>query len=343
MVKTDVNGLVVSYGLYNKDGVGAFGVNADYFYVGKGTTATNSKKPFMVLTSAQTIGGVTYPAGTWIDVALIANATIGSAHIANAAITNAKIADATIESAKIKSIKADKIEVGNPLVGPITSSMVTGTSLANAANLFNSSPAANASFATYGTGTQSATSGAETSYIQVDVGSTVSMPEVIFFFRGSAGRKTYIKLKASVDGIIWDYIMGSTSKWETIDDVPPSPGSDYSTVTNQASFSWYGVKPYRYLRLYGNGSSASTTNELVAIIGNASGNITKIGSEGILTNSITADKLNVNEISAISGNFGEFVTYLDPAKPNGWRRVRKGLVDTIYDDDNQIRYKDGVF
>lgn len=112
VVKTDVNGLITSYGVYNSNGVGAFGVNADYFYVGKGTTATNGKKPFMVLTSSQTINGVTYPAGTWMDVAMIANATIGSAHIANASITTAKIQDAAITDAKIYNLNAGKINAG---------------------------------------------------------------------------------------------------------------------------------------------------------------------------------------------------------------------------------------
>lgn len=122
-IKTDVNGLVAGYGLVNSGTTSAFGVNADYFYVGNGTTATGGKKPFMVLTSAQTIGGVTYPAGTWIDVALIANATIGSAHIANASITDAhivslnasKITAGIIDAERIgaNSISVEKLMVGD--------------------------------------------------------------------------------------------------------------------------------------------------------------------------------------------------------------------------------------
>lgn len=120
VVKTDVNGLVAGYGLYNTGSSSAFGVNADYFYVGKGTAATNGKKPFMVLTKTQTISGVTYPAGTWIDVALIANATIGTAHIADASITNAKISSldaakittGTLDAARIKVGAATQYEIG---------------------------------------------------------------------------------------------------------------------------------------------------------------------------------------------------------------------------------------
>ena len=109
VVKTDVNGLVAGYGLYNTGSFSAFGVNADFFYVGKGTTAANGKKPFMVITAPTTIGGVTYPAGTWIDVAMIANATIGSAHIANASINDAHIVDLNAEKITAGFINADRI------------------------------------------------------------------------------------------------------------------------------------------------------------------------------------------------------------------------------------------
>lgn len=113
-VSVDNNGFISGYGLISQlvNGVvqSAFGVNADYFYVG--TSNSNKKKPFMVVTSPQTINGVTYPAGTWIDVALIANATIGTAKIADLAVTGAKIANATITDANISSLNADKITAG---------------------------------------------------------------------------------------------------------------------------------------------------------------------------------------------------------------------------------------
>lgn len=109
-IKLDVNGLVAGIGIINTGTSSAVGVNADYFYIGK--AGAGGKKPFMVLTTAQTIGGVTYPAGTWIDVALIANATIGTAHIANAAITTAKIADLAVTNAKILDLNATKITAG---------------------------------------------------------------------------------------------------------------------------------------------------------------------------------------------------------------------------------------
>lgn len=108
-VKIDVNGLVTGFGLINNGTTSAFAVNADFFYIGK---PSNAKKPFIVTTSPQTINGVTYPAGTWIDVAFIANATIGTAHIQDAAITNAKIA--SLDAAKITTgiLNAARVRVG---------------------------------------------------------------------------------------------------------------------------------------------------------------------------------------------------------------------------------------
>lgn len=105
------NGFISGYGLISQlvNGVvtSAFGVDADYFYVGK--SMSNAKKPFMVLTSPQTIGGVAYPAGVWMDVAVIANATIGTAHIRDASITNAKIVDLNADKITAGTINADRI------------------------------------------------------------------------------------------------------------------------------------------------------------------------------------------------------------------------------------------
>ena len=99
-VRVDSNGLIAGFGLYNDSTTSAFAVNADQFYIGD--SASTLKKPFMVLTKSQTINGTTYPAGTWIDTAIIANAAIGTAHIKDASITNAKIAN----------LSADKITTG---------------------------------------------------------------------------------------------------------------------------------------------------------------------------------------------------------------------------------------
>lgn len=125
-IKLDVNGLVSGIGLINTGTSSAIGINADYFYVGK---PANGKKPFMILTSSQTIGGVTYPAGTWIDVALIANATIGTAHIANAAITNAKIANLAVDNSKIANLDASKINAGFIAAARIQAGTVTADKL----------------------------------------------------------------------------------------------------------------------------------------------------------------------------------------------------------------------
>lgn len=93
-VSIDNNGVVAGYGLVselvNGNVTSAFAINADQFYIGN---PRNGKKPFTVLTSPGTINGVSVPAGTYIDTAYIA--------------------DATISSAKISKIDANKITVGS--------------------------------------------------------------------------------------------------------------------------------------------------------------------------------------------------------------------------------------
>lgn len=102
-VKIDNNGHVSGFGLASTNVNGtpssAFIVRADRFAIAGPTdttdplgTLTPSRLPFIVTTSATTVNGKTYPAGTWIDTAFIANATI----------TNAQIGD----------LSADKITTG---------------------------------------------------------------------------------------------------------------------------------------------------------------------------------------------------------------------------------------
>ena len=111
-VKVDLNGYVSGFGLAstanNATATSTFAVRADSFYIaspsGPGITPT---MPFIVRTSATTIGGVSVPAGVYITDGYIQNGTI----------TNAKIANLAVDSAKISSLSADKITAGSISVG----------------------------------------------------------------------------------------------------------------------------------------------------------------------------------------------------------------------------------
>lgn len=133
-VKIDIGGHVSGYGLIstanNATPTSAFGVRADQFFIappsiaqatapsspyrgmvwvdtsvspnvtkywsGATWTTTPQSLPFVVLASPGTINGVPVPAGTYIDTAYIADATVTSAKIADAAIDNAKIANLNV-------------------------------------------------------------------------------------------------------------------------------------------------------------------------------------------------------------------------------------------------------
>lgn len=98
-VKINNNGYSSGFGLISTGSYGettsAFKVDADFFEVGKSGTGI---KPFIIVTSAnQIIEGVTYPsAGTYINSAKIANATIKLAHIDTASITSLRALSAEL-------------------------------------------------------------------------------------------------------------------------------------------------------------------------------------------------------------------------------------------------------
>lgn len=116
-VKTDVNGYVSGFGLASTT-VGAtptssFIIRADSFSIANPTgPSVAPAMPFIVRTTATTIGGVNVPVGVYLTDAFIQNGTISNVKIANAAIDNAKIA--SLDAAKITTgfLSADRIQVG---------------------------------------------------------------------------------------------------------------------------------------------------------------------------------------------------------------------------------------
>jgi hypothetical protein len=95
-VTIDNNGNATGFQLLSGVGGSAFNVRADQFAVFNSTGA-GGDNPFTIFTSSRTIGGVVYPAGTYIQ-----NAYIDDASIVNGSITNAKIGN-TIQSSNFVS------------------------------------------------------------------------------------------------------------------------------------------------------------------------------------------------------------------------------------------------
>ena len=116
-VQIDNNGSISGYQLLSGVGGSAFNVRADQFAVFNSTGA-GGDNPFTVFTSSRNIGGVVYPAGTYIenayiDNAAIVNGSITNAKIANAAITDAKIDDLAVTNAKIRDLAVTTGKIGN--------------------------------------------------------------------------------------------------------------------------------------------------------------------------------------------------------------------------------------
>ncbi len=119
-LKAESNGIVSGIGLASNNGVSAFAVRADQFYIAP-PTGTTKAPLFSVLTTATTVGGVSVPAGVYlsdgyiqngaITNAKIANGAIDSAKIGNAQISNAHIANGAITTAKIGTAQVDTLQL----------------------------------------------------------------------------------------------------------------------------------------------------------------------------------------------------------------------------------------
>jgi hypothetical protein len=123
----------------------SFAVRADTFYIANPTgPSVAPAMPFIVRTTATTIGGVAVPVGVYITDAFIQNGTISNAKIANLAVDVAKIADLTVTAAKIANatitaakitdatITAAKIADATITAAKITDATITGAKIADA-------------------------------------------------------------------------------------------------------------------------------------------------------------------------------------------------------------------
>lgn len=140
-VKIDNNGVLSGFGLTSDvvDGnavTSKFIISANQFAViapNRLAGALNSV-PFAVLTTAQTINGVSFQPGVYIDGASINAGTIGSAQIGNAVIDDAKIS--SLDAAKITTgyIDADRIEVGtlDAKIANIDAAVITSGTIGSA-------------------------------------------------------------------------------------------------------------------------------------------------------------------------------------------------------------------
>ena len=139
-VKVDVNGNVAGYGIYGSSTFNEFAVNADVFKIADGTS---NIQPFVVVTGAGlTVGengtqygnttqswqqtnhpaGKWFPPGTFIDTALIADASIDSAKIANLTVDFANITGAL----SANQMAAINIDAGQITGGSINGITITG-------------------------------------------------------------------------------------------------------------------------------------------------------------------------------------------------------------------------
>lgn len=119
-IKVQTGGIVSGIGLMSSNGVSAFAVRADQFYIAPPTGTSKGVVPFTVQTTPRTVNGVSVPAGTYINNAFIANGSIDIAKINKASITSLSALSANIgtlttsDSRGTFTYTGSKIELRDP-------------------------------------------------------------------------------------------------------------------------------------------------------------------------------------------------------------------------------------
>ena len=118
-VKIDSNGYISGFGLISTANTATpfaeFAVVADRFSIAPVATNPNAVdgSPFFVITSPETISGITINPGIYLKSAFIHDASIDSAKIADAAIDDAKIFNLDASKITTGSLSADRITTGS--------------------------------------------------------------------------------------------------------------------------------------------------------------------------------------------------------------------------------------
>lgn len=354
-VTIDNNGVMSGYGLISelKNGqvTSAFGVNADTFYIG---APYLDKKPFIHRNDWSQIDGVWVPPGTYIDTALIANATIGTAKIADAAITNAKIA--SLDAGKITTgildancIAANSISAEKLVIGDTTNLWVNPYFSQNGPKLES-----------YSGRTQ----------WNGGINELKSKMGVQLWGRDHlAPYSTRIPLKAGESFVIEYTGVRNAGPAKPLGvglwiyDVNGSIGSNpwqYGGATWIADLGGGWARYRRTFQVWDNGSGMPAAFGCLYFLIEQSeydsnpaywtvGDVTvrrQMGGELIVNGAITADKLSSTSVSGMFADFGTMTTYVNPSAPDRNVRARvimKGSGIEVYDNNNILRVELGLF
>ncbi|MDC4573596.1 interleukin-like EMT inducer domain-containing protein [Acinetobacter baumannii] len=151
-----------------------------------------------------------------------------------------------------------------------------------------------------------------------------------------------IKLKSQadlIDGVKGKYVMGMDNNGVF------SGMSMVSEQTNGTVLSSIGFQADKIF--FTTGTSSTKYMPFIIqdnqVVMNSDVFIKNLTASNFKAKSLTAELFKVDKLSAIAGELGTLTTYKDPSKPNGARMVLSGSLITVYDDNNVVRVKLGLW
>ena len=142
-------------------------------------------------------------------------------------------------------------------------------------------------YTSFGSGNQ-INNGAESGYIQIDLGATYRIAESRAFFFSTDTRYYYYKIKYSIDGVTWYYAVGNANNTGWTVSAPSTSGTPaYNPTIDKFPI----PIAARYIRLYGNGNNINGGNHIYEWELYSTGQ-TIIDGGQIITGFISANRIN---------------------------------------------------
>ncbi len=250
----------------------------------------------------------------------------------------------TIDGGKIYTgtISAEKIYLGTGTVaaGNLNAGKtLTGTTSGTVAT--DGAKAVDSAYHEFGSGTGSATSGAESAYVQVDLGSTYRIAQSKTYWYSADTRVYFYKIKYSTDGTNWYYAVGNNTSSGWMVSAKNASAGNPSVHPTVDVFSL--PISARYVRIYGNGNTSNLNNHMYEweLFSAAE---TVIHGDMIQTGTISASKISIgtlpnNVLSGITSD--RFATTVQTTLTNAgtaYSRTEdwKSAVDSTYIDGGNI-------
>lgn len=295
-------------------------LTADKISVGMGSVLSGN-----LITSSAVIDSPVAYTTTTLSSAASSGASSVSVTSATGAIVGGSIIFAS-ERKTISAINGTTITLGSAL----SNSYASGASVSFLQDnlVDDGNKKVGSTYFSFGTG-NSGNNNSEGAYIQIDLGATYRISESRLYFYSGDARYYWYKIKYSVDGTNWFYVVGTSSNTGWVLSVPSTWGMQINPTIDDF------MTPIsaRYIRVYSNGNSVNTSNHIYEWELFSTSPTTIDGGQ-IITGTLTADKIYGGTLTLGGVGNGNGVITVKNSLNSTWLTIDNGSVAAVPSGDS---------